>query len=131
MNKNTCPCGRNQTYEMCCKRIHTDMHTAQTAEDLMRSRYAAFTLGKGDYLMDSQHSSTRNVSEKNSVVAWAKSVQWMNLDVLETTQGGKDDASGTVAFKAFFIEAGKLNVIEENSVFERENGHWVYVGPVN
>jgi SEC-C motif-containing protein len=122
-----CPCGRNKAYAECCQRIHDNMSMAITAEDLMRSRYSAFTLCLGDYLFESHHSKNRVVADKLNIEKWAKSVQWMSLEVLDTSNGLVNDEFGTVEFKAFFIEAGKLQIIHENSTFSKENGHWVYV----
>lgn len=128
---NNCPCGRNKPYAVCCEPVHNDIQLAITAEDLMRSRYSAFTLGMGSYLFKSHHSTTRVESEKNAIEKWAKSVQWMRLEVLNTTKGMANDTNGTVEFKAFFMEAGKLQIIHENSTFSKENGHWVYLGMVS
>ncbi|WP_298316963.1 YchJ family metal-binding protein [uncultured Aquimarina sp.] len=123
-----CYCGRSQTYDSCCGSIHNDIRQALTAEDLMRSRYTAFVLAKGDYLMKSHHSSTRSIKEKESIVQWAKSVKWIKLEVLHTTKGLASDEKGTVTFKAFYFENGALEFIHENSSFVKENGHWVYLG---
>ena len=125
-----CPCGRNKTYVKCCGMAHKDILLAKTAEDLMRSRYTAFTLGGGDYLFESHYSKARKLSDKKSIQNWAKSVQWMKLDVLNSTKGSENDNEGTVEFKAYFMEAGKLDTIHENSLFTKENGHWVYVDAV-
>lgn len=130
MADKSCPCGRSKPYDHCCGLVHKDIQLAKTAEDLMRSRYTAFTLGDGDYIFESHYSKTRKLSEKKSIQNWAKSVQWMKLDVLNTTKGGVNDTEGTVEFKAYFIEAGKLDTIHENSLFTKENGHWVYVDAV-
>jgi len=125
-----CYCGKLREYDSCCERIHKDIMKAITAEDLMRSRYSAFVLANGDYLMKSHHSSTRPLREKKSIVAWAKSVKWIKLEVLQTTKGLESDEEGTVAFKAFYFENGALEVIQENSRFVKENSCWMYLGEV-
>lgn len=122
-----CPCGSSKTYYNCCGVVHQDIQQAKTAEDLMRSRYTAFTQANGDYLMASQHSSTRPIKEKEAIVAWAKLVSWVKLEVLKTRLGAASDTEGVVEFKAHFIENGQADVIHETSFFEREDGHWVYV----
>lgn len=122
-----CPCGRSKAYEACCGLVHANIHKAITAEDLMRSRYSAFTQANGDYLMQSHHTTTRPINEKEAIVAWAKSVRWVKLEVLNTALGQEADAEGVVEFKAHFIEDGQADVIHETSFFTRENGHWVYV----
>jgi SEC-C motif-containing protein len=122
-----CPCGRSKAYEECCGLVHADFHKAITAEDLMRSRYSAFTKANGDYLMKSHHSTTRPIKEKEAIVAWAKSVTWVKLEVLATGLGLEADLEGVVEFKAHFTEDDQAGVIHETSFFNRENGHWVYV----
>ncbi|GAA4278592.1 YchJ family protein [Aquimarina mytili] len=127
----SCYCGRAISYASCCGKIHEDITSVATAEDLMRSRYSAFVLAKGDYLQKSHHSTTRPSSkEKKSIVCWAKSVQWVKLEVLHTSEGMPKDTKGTVAFKAFYYEQGALQVIHEHSMFTKEHGYWVYVGEV-
>jgi len=131
MNSNNCPCGRVKPYESCCGIMHQDISMAKTAEDLMRSRYVAFTKGDGDYLMQSHHSSTRPNPEKEEIEKWAKSVKWKGLEVIGSTKGTENDTEGTVEFKAFFKELGRKKVIHENSKFVLEYGVWVYLGKVN
>ena len=125
-----CYCGRPETYNTCCGVIHKGNTKIATAEDLMRSRYSAFVLANGDYLMKSHHTSTRPLKEKKSIVQWAKSVKWVKLEVLNTIKGSKSDEEGTVEFKAFYFENGTLEVIHENSRFVKENDQWVYLGVV-
>ena len=122
-----CYCGRLQTYADCCGVIHKDITKAATAEDLMRSRYSAFVIADGDYLMKSHHSSTRPLKEKKSIVRWAKSVKWVKLEVVYTTQGSSIDQEGTVCFNAFYLENLQLQVIKEHSKFVKENGNWMYL----
>ena len=130
-NENNCACGRKVNYTNCCKRAHIDIFQAKTAEDLMRSRYTAFTMANGDYLMKSQHSATRHLSEKVEIEKWSKSVKWIKLEVLNSSQGTADSNYGTVEFKAFFMSGGQIDVIHENSTFQKENNHWVYVGALD
>ncbi len=128
MNFDLCPCGKNIEYNNCCGAIHLSKVKAVTAENLMRSRYVAFTLADGDYLMKSHHSSTRPLSEKKSIVKWAKSVEWVKLEIINTTKGLENDTEGTVEFKAYFKRKGELQFIHENSTFVREENKWVYLG---
>ncbi len=128
---NNCYCGRTVLYTSCCGKIHQDITTAATAEDLMRSRYSAFVLAKGDYLMRSHHSTTRPSSkEKKDIVRWTKSVNWMKLEVLHTSKGTPQDTEGSVEFKAFYYDDKGMQMIHEHSAFTKEQGHWVYVGEV-
>ena len=123
-----CYCGNDIPYSQCCEKIHLDIKKATTAEQLMRSRYSAFVKADGDYLMQSHHSSTRPIKEKNNIIKWANSVQWIKLEVLETSEGKADNTNGTVTFNAYFYENGKAEVIHEKSAFLKENNHWTYLG---
>lgn len=128
-----CYCGSDKEYESCCGKIHKNILNAKTAEQLMRSRYSAFCLADGNYLHISHHSSTRpkSKSEKKEIVAWAKSVVWVRLEIIETSDGLENDDFGTVEFKAYYSDHGIPGIIHERSTFEKENGHWVYVDGIH
>ena len=106
-----CPCNPSKLYNDCCKTAHQNIHFVATAEILMRSRYSAFVMANIEYLQKSHHSSTRpSKVEKKEILAWTKSIEWVKLDILQSTEN-------TVKFKAYFYENGSLNVIHENSFF--------------
>lgn len=125
-----CPCGIEQRYNMCCHKAHIAIEEVETAEQLMRSRYTAYVMADIDYLMKSHHSSTCPISEKDEILKWTKSVEWLKLEVLESSEGLKNATEGTVEFKAYFKENGIVSVIHENSKFVREHQYWVYLGEV-
>jgi SEC-C motif-containing protein len=108
--------------------FHLNNGKTETAEQLMRSRYSAFVLANGDYLMQTHHISTRPISEKKAIVKWAKSVEWIKLEILNTTEGLSNNEEGTVMFNAYFYDNGNVDVIHENSAFIRENNKWYYLG---
>ncbi len=124
---NPCACGSGLSYIACCQPIHNSHAAATTAEALMRSRYTAFTKAMGDYLIATQHKSTRKPKEKSEIVSWARSVNWIRLEVLSSNKGTENDTEGTVSFAAYFYEAGQVQVIRENSYFQKEKGCWFYV----
>lgn len=121
-----CPCGHSKKYMDCCGAMHHGLRETSSAQELMRSRYTAFTLGLGDYLMHSWYSEKRPMEQKVAIEKWAKSVTWKGLNILEYTKGGSEDAEGSVQFEAHFEEGGELDCIQENSGFVREKGRWVY-----
>lgn len=115
-----CPCNPSKLYNDCCKKAHENIHAVTTSEQLMRSRYSAFVIANIDYLQKSHHSATRpSKLEKKEILTWTKAVEWVKLDVLQSTEN-------TVEFKAYFYENNTLNFIHENSFFVKENDHWVY-----
>jgi SEC-C motif domain protein len=126
-----CPCGSGFAFSACCEPIIAGENDAVTAEELMRSRYAAFTVANIDYLMRSHAAKTRPVKDRKSIEKWARSVVWMGLTVLGTETGKATDEIGYVEFKALYLEDGKPQQIHEKSMFGRENGKWVYVSGVH
>ena len=126
----SCPCKSNNKFSECCGSIINAKREAKTAEELMRSRYVAYTLAKVDYIIQSQHSKYRQENERKSILRWAKSVKWISLTIHNTNYGLENDKRGHVEFSAMFMENGNLHVLHEKSLFERENGKWVYVSGI-
>jgi len=58
-------------------------------------------------------------------------LRWTRLAVLETHDGGLFDTTGTVRFRAMYVQDGQRVVLAETSVVVREDGRWVYIGPVD
>lgn len=127
MKDEKCPCGSGKTYGDCCAKPHQNLAYAKTAEDMMRSRYSAFVLANGDYLIESFHSSTRKPEQKEGLVEWAKAMEWLGLEIVRTKKGQEDDDEGIVEFKAHYKEGRKLRVLHQRAKFQREFGNWVYV----
>jgi SEC-C motif-containing protein len=120
-----CPCGLDQPYGECCGRIHDGETAASTAESLMRSRYSAFAVGDEGYLLRSWHPATRPAR-----LDLEPTMRWTRLEILGTTGGGPLHAEGTVEFRAHYSEHGHADYLHEHSRFARNDGRWVYVGPV-
>jgi len=127
---NLCHCGSQKEPELCCLSIISGKREAQTALELMRSRYTAFTKADGAYLMRSHHSSTRPVKDRKKIESWARSVEWMGLVILNTANGEAPDNTGYVEFRALYLDKGELYEIHEKSFFKREEGKWVYVSGI-
>ena len=125
--QNLCPCGSGQVFANCCEAIISGKKDALTAQELMRSRYTAFTQANINYLMRSHSIKTRPVKERKSIEKLAKSVAWMGLSILQAQSGEANNEIGYVEFKALYLENGKPQLIHEKSLFQRENGKWVYV----
>ncbi|HEX2011464.1 MAG TPA: YchJ family metal-binding protein [Roseateles sp.] len=121
-----CPCGRPADYAQCCGRWHQAFAAGQgllapDAEALMRSRYSAFVLGLGDYLLASWHASTRPASlEPNE-----PGLKWLGLEV--RSHARQDNTHATVAFVARSKLGGRAHRLQETSRFVCEGGAWYYV----
>ncbi|GIF48126.1 SEC-C motif-containing protein [Asanoa ferruginea] len=121
----SCPCGSGLDYDECCGPLHRGEIAAPTAERLMRSRFSAFALGEVDYLLRTWHSRTRP-----ETLDLDPAQRWIRLEVLDTAKGGPADQTGVVEFRAIYRQAGHTDELHERSRFVREDGAWVYVGPL-
>ena len=116
-----CPCG-GASLAGCCAPYLEGCAAPPTAEALMRSRYTAYALGDGDYLLATWHPSTRPAP-----LAFDGAVKWLGLDVVRTEAGGADDASGVVEFVARYKVQGRAQRLHEASRFVKEEGRWFYL----
>ena len=96
----------------------------------MRSRYSAFVLELGDYLLASWHSSTRP-----AVLDFTKAnfndqpkQKWLGLQIKRYQQ--IDDTHAMVEFVARYSLNGRAHRLHEVSNFIKENGRWFYVDGV-
>ncbi|MBI5890091.1 MAG: SEC-C domain-containing protein [Nitrosomonadales bacterium] len=117
-----CPCGSGQPYAACCARYLEGNESAPTAEALMRSRYAAYTLLNEDYLLATWHPSTRSAPLGLAQEIPAK---WTGLEVKRHEQQDADHA--IVEFVARYKVNGRAHRLHEVSRFVREEGRWFYV----
>jgi SEC-C motif-containing protein len=120
-----CPCGSGLVYNVCCGPLHHGERQAETAEELMRSRYSAYACSDSDYLFRTWHPRTRPAD-----AAVGGDVVWKGLDVTGTAAGGIDDEYGEVEFTARFEAAAGPGSMHERSRFERRAGRWFYVDDV-
>ncbi|BDO42172.1 YchJ family metal-binding protein [Cellulomonas sp. NTE-D12] len=97
----------------------------ETAEALMRSRFAAFRDGDAAWLLDSWHPSTRPTS-----LDLTDNPVWRGLQVVDVVGGGPEDDTGIVEFRATYVlPTGGVEAVHERSWFVREDGRWYYVAP--
>ncbi len=114
-----CPCG-SADYAACCGRFIERGELPQTAEELMRSRYSAYTLHDDVYLKWTWHASTR----PSEAVAQDEDVKWLELEVRRHVPDGD---KATVEFVARYKVGGRAHRLHEISRFVREDGRWLYV----
>lgn len=109
-------------YAQCCGRLHGGTAQAETAEQLMRSRYSAFAVGETDYLLKSWHPATRPPH-----LELDPGIRWRRLEILRVADGGPSDRKGTVEFRAHYTQGGQPGELHEVSRFVRHDDAWVYV----
>lgn len=111
----TCPCGSGTAYDACCGRLHRGAAQAESPEELMRSRYAAYAVGDTDYVFRTWHPRTRPDD-----LTPDPALAWTGLSI---------EASGDdwVEFVASYLRDGVTGELRERSRFEQRGGRWVYV----
>lgn len=115
-----CPCGGSD-YAACCGRFIEGGEKAQTAEELMRSRYTAYTLGNEAYVRATWYSRTLPAGR---LVSQETGSKWLGLEVRRHAEAGHE---ATVEFVARYKLAGRAQRMHEISRFIREEGRWFYL----
>lgn len=125
MAEQACPCGSGKAYVACCGRFIDAGALPETAEQLMRSRYTAFTQAHAAYLLDTWHERTRPARLD---LDEGEPVKWLGLRIDKVAAGGAADTHGEVCFVARWrMGGGKAQRLQECSRFERVDGRWFYV----
>lgn len=120
-----CPCGSEKAYENCCGLYIDNKQHPQTPEQLMRSRYSAYSLAKIDHIKNTMKGKALIGFNALEAQQWTEQVTWLGLEVIQAEPTTSD--VGFVEFAARFRENNKIQVIHEVSEFHREEGFWFYV----
>jgi len=121
-----CPCGSTQNYSDCCRPVITGERRAETAEQLMRSRYSAYVIKELAWLKTSLHPDHRADYDEASSRAWAERAEWHGIEILGTEKGGPGDQEGTVEFAVSFTESGVQQEHRERSSFTKIGDEWYF-----
>jgi SEC-C motif domain protein len=121
----SCPCGSGAPFANCCEQIINGERETQTAEELMRARYAAFATGAIDFIVESTHSRSRRELNIQDIREWSENSTWRGLQIIDTKPVNDDQAY--VSFEAQFTQAGEDHSHKEKALFRRENGKWRFV----
>jgi len=122
-----CPCGSGKTYDQCCEPYIKGQRIPKTAEELMRSRYTAFTKEETGYILDTVHPSRRSQHDEKAIRKWARKSEWIGLEILETKEGGSGDSVGKVEFIARYYQQGKRETHHEIAEFKKEKDRWYFL----
>ena len=127
-----CPCHSGLRYRACCAPLHVGELEAPSPERLMRSRYAAFALGLGEYLVATLASSHPDrVLTRDWLVRELSSARerqrFLGLSILHTASA---PPTGEVLFYARVFERGADRSFAELSQFVQERAAWKYASGV-
>ena len=119
--ENLCPCCSGKLYEECCELFHSKKEFPKTAEELMRSLYAAFAIPNGDFLWETTLPNKRKFHHKTELENWGKDNTWTKLEIIQSSEK-------EVEFKAYFTDKfGQENIHHERSTFKKVDKKWYYV----
>ncbi|RKG47937.1 YchJ family protein [Acinetobacter cumulans] len=127
MSEMQCPCGVGM-YAECCQPLHTGQERAQTAAQLMRSRYSAFALQQIDYIVQTTAQGQQAFLDVPAITAWSQDNQWLKLEVLQA-QEKLDKNHAQVEFKAHYHDGQQAQVHHEISHFVKHNTAWYFLDP--
>jgi len=123
-----CPCGSNKEFDDCCNRYISEKLNAPMPEDLMRSRYSAYTQANILYIQKTMCGKAAKNYDENSALDWARNTEWLGLSVLKSEM--QTSEIGFVEFVARYKYNGINQQIHERSEFLKIKDKWYYVDGV-
>jgi SEC-C motif-containing protein len=121
-----CPCGSTKAYTQCCQPYLIAECIPQTPEQLMRSRYTAYSQAQIEYIVSTMKGEPLVAFNKLEAKRWAEESTWIGLKIVQSKI--ESPTLGFVEFIATFMEKGQVKTIHELSEFHQEEGRWFYVG---
>lgn len=117
-----CPCGTGDQYQRCCLPLHVGERHADTAEELMRSRYSAYAAERPDYIWATWHPSTRSAEPASDL-----GPEWFGLEIIDVVDGQPGDDTGEIEFRAYYRENQRTGTLHERSRFAVRARRWFYL----
>ena len=119
-----CPCESKKLFTQCCQPLLLGEKTAQTPEQLMRSRFTAFYRADAwGYVLRTWHPEHRPAVSEAELAAEGRSAKWEKLEIRDAKMEGD---LGEVTFCAWYRDQSGLHPHLERSQFVRWQGEWVY-----
>ncbi len=123
-----CACQSGKIYANCCAPLHQGKEKAQTALQLMRSRYCAISLGMADYIVQTTLPCQQDKLDKKALNTWIGQTKWCGLNILSNDEAFAPKKA-FVEFKAFYIAQETQQTHHEKSLFYCQDGQWYFVDP--
>ena len=127
MHHLACPCGQGD-YQHCCQPLHVGQAHAESASQLMRSRYSAFALQQIDYIVQTTALGQQVSLDVGAIADWSKSNQWLKLEVLNSNEK-LDKNHAQVEFKAHYHDGKQTQIHHEISHFVQHQARWYFLDP--
>ncbi len=127
MSNTLCPCGSTKPYIECCGPVISGARKAETAEELMRSRYSAYVMHEIDHIARScVQDPDKNEIDLEETRRWSEESSWQGLKIIRTEKGGASDTEGWVDFSATYTRKGLKDVHLEKAHFVKKDSQWLY-----
>ena len=114
-----CYCKSQKEFSECCEPYLSADKKSPSPLELMRSRYSAYVLGDGHYIVNTASKESRYEDDIALIEEYARSVRWLGLEILKAEKN-------VVEFKAYYEDNNGLHVQHERSNFIFEDGIWLY-----
>lgn len=118
-----CPCKSQKDYANCCQQYIEYKTHPSNAEQLMRSRYSAYSVNAAEYIFRTYASIQRQDHSIEDINQWSVENKWVNLIIHQSILENKEP---TVEFSAFYVHKNKLYEMREISTFIEEDNQWYY-----
>ena len=126
-----CPCGSGRELAACCGPCLDGTEQADTAERLVRSRYAAYALGSFAYVVETTHPDYREDISIEKLEEQTRGVHWLRLDMgpcqEQVPAGPNGELYDVAEFYAYYELEGVTRQIGERSFFARKDGRQFFV----
>lgn len=114
-----CYCDSQKELHECCEPFLQNRAKPATPTELMRSRYTAYVLGNGEYLVRTTTRENRYEDDAKLIAEFSQSVVWLGLKVIYSH-------ADIVEFKAYYKDKEGIKLQHEKSYFVQEEGEWLY-----
>ena len=125
-----CPCHSGKTLASCCLPFIEGKVLPSSALELMRSRFAAFALGRAEYIMQTTHQQNRQYQKNRA--KWKKEIETFSITmdfvglIIHAHEQTGDRAR--VEFTAQLVSSEGVDCsFRETSQFVQEDGRWLYL----
>ncbi|KIX28482.1 preprotein translocase subunit SecA [Mannheimia haemolytica] len=123
-----CYCQSGKNYTECCEPFHLKAKIPETAEQLMRSRYSAYTLVNIPYIVETTVPSQQKSLDQAAMKVWGESTKWAGLEIIRHL-ANLSKIHSQVEFKAFFDTEEGRQAHHELSLFVKIESRWFFVDP--
>lgn len=120
----TCPCGSGLAFKLCCEPLICQASKATTPEQLMRSRFTAYSKASYDYILNTYAASSRPNISAADLQNDNQNTYWLGLTIHKSDNTKE---TGEVEFTAYYKVNNDVFCMHENSRFIKQDGSWLYL----